>query len=95
MNSRSCIVRLVTAAPFAVLPPVTDAEPSPRDICQQPTTTEPRPRAGFHQTEDRCRGAPRAQQRAHAWVEADGQPIGDPHPAGYYTPTMTVGPPNP
>lgn len=30
--------------------------------------------------------------RAHAWVEVDGQPIGEPHPAGYYTPTITVGP---
>jgi len=24
--------------------------------------------------------------RAHAWVEADGQPVGEPRPAGYYTP---------
>ncbi|MFG3256070.1 lasso peptide biosynthesis B2 protein [Streptomyces sp. NPDC048172] len=33
--------------------------------------------------------------RAHAWVEADGQPIGEPHPAGYYTPTITIAPPRP
>jgi hypothetical protein len=32
--------------------------------------------------------------RAHAWIEADGRPIGEPHPADYYTPTMTVGPSN-
>lgn len=30
--------------------------------------------------------------RAHAWIEADGEPIGEPRPAGYYTPTVTVAP---
>lgn len=30
--------------------------------------------------------------RAHAWVEADGQPVGEPHPAGCHVPTLTVGP---
>jgi hypothetical protein len=27
---------------------------------------------------------------AHAWVEVDGKPIGERHPAGYYTPVMSV-----
>ncbi|GGZ37668.1 lasso peptide biosynthesis B2 protein [Streptomyces poonensis] len=39
-------------------------------------------------------GVRTAPFRAHAWVEADGRPIGEPHPAGYYTPTLTVGPAN-
>ncbi|MDT0343790.1 lasso peptide biosynthesis B2 protein [Streptomyces litchfieldiae] len=30
--------------------------------------------------------------RAHAWVEADGIPIGEREPAGYFTPTLTVPP---
>jgi hypothetical protein len=30
--------------------------------------------------------------QAHAWVEVDNRPIGEPRPAGYYTPTVTVGP---
>ncbi|KUJ66892.1 hypothetical protein ACZ90_31080 [Streptomyces albus subsp. albus] len=29
---------------------------------------------------------------AHAWVEADGAPIGERHPADYYTPILTVPP---
>lgn len=37
-------------------------------------------------------GVRTAPFRAHAWVEADGRPVGEPHPAGYYTPTLTVGP---
>ncbi|MPY55798.1 lasso peptide biosynthesis B2 protein [Streptomyces spongiae] len=41
-----------------------------------------------------CTGVRTAPFRAHAWVEADGAPVGEPEPAGYYTPTMTV-PPRP
>ncbi|MFC0601087.1 lasso peptide biosynthesis B2 protein [Streptomyces palmae] len=37
-------------------------------------------------------GVRTAPFRAHAWVEVDGRPIGEPHPADYYTPTLTVGP---
>ncbi|MFI1800818.1 lasso peptide biosynthesis B2 protein [Streptomyces sp. NPDC020379] len=28
--------------------------------------------------------------RAHAWVEAGGSPVGEPYPAGYFTPIVTV-----
>ncbi|GLW09540.1 hypothetical protein Misp01_46690 [Microtetraspora sp. NBRC 13810] len=28
--------------------------------------------------------------RAHAWVEADGRPIGEPYPTGHFRPIMTV-----
>ncbi|MEU5421499.1 lasso peptide biosynthesis B2 protein [Streptomyces sp. NPDC001407] len=28
--------------------------------------------------------------RAHAWVEADGSPVGEPYPTGYFTPIVTV-----
>ena len=27
---------------------------------------------------------------AHSWVEVRGQPVGEPYPAGYYQPLMTV-----
>ncbi len=67
MNSRSCTVRLVMTAPLAAPPPVSEAEPSPRDVCLQPTTAQPRPPAGFHQTKDQCRGDPRpATRRTYA-----------------------------
>lgn len=39
---------------------------------------------------DWCAGVRTAPFRAHAWVEVDGQPIGEPHPAGYYRRLMTV-----
>ncbi|TMR99098.1 lasso peptide biosynthesis B2 protein [Nonomuraea basaltis] len=29
---------------------------------------------------------------AHAWVEADGHPIDEPHPPGYYIPNITIAP---
>lgn len=32
--------------------------------------------------------------RAHAWVEAEGRPVGEPYAPGYFTPTITV-PPDP
>jgi hypothetical protein len=31
---------------------------------------------------------------AHAWVEVDGEPVGEAHPAGYYRPVLTVPPPS-
>ena len=31
---------------------------------------------------------------AHAWIEVDGQPIGELYPAGYYRPLITVHPPH-
>ncbi|GHF41788.1 lasso peptide biosynthesis B2 protein [Streptomyces morookaense] len=37
-----------------------------------------------------CTGVRTAPFRAHAWVEADGQPVGEPDPPGYYTPTLSV-----
>ncbi|MGK5543406.1 lasso peptide biosynthesis B2 protein [Streptomyces sp. URMC 127] len=39
-----------------------------------------------------CTGVRTAPFRAHAWVEADGVPIGETEPPGYYTPTLTVPP---
>ncbi|MFD8993591.1 lasso peptide biosynthesis B2 protein [Streptomyces abikoensis] len=39
-----------------------------------------------------CTGVRTAPFRAHAWVEADGAPIGEAEPPGYYTPTLTVPP---
>ncbi|MET9290776.1 lasso peptide biosynthesis B2 protein [Streptomyces sp. NPDC003077] len=37
-------------------------------------------------------GVRTAPFRAHAWIEAAGRPVGEPHPDDYYRPTMTVGP---
>ncbi|MEU9287513.1 lasso peptide biosynthesis B2 protein [Streptomyces sp. NPDC048275] len=39
-----------------------------------------------------CTGVRTAPFRAHAWVEADGAPVGENTPPGYYTPTLTVPP---
>jgi hypothetical protein len=33
-----------------------------------------------------------AQLRAHAWVEAEGKPVDEPHPGGYYRPVRSVPP---
>ncbi|WP_246571827.1 lasso peptide biosynthesis B2 protein [Streptomyces tauricus] len=41
-----------------------------------------------------CTGVRTAPFQAHAWVEAEGMPIGEPHPPGYYAPTLTVPPPH-
>jgi Transglutaminase-like superfamily len=41
-----------------------------------------------------CTGVRAAPFRAHAWVEVNGHPIGEPYPPGYYTPTLTI-PPQP
>lgn len=37
-----------------------------------------------------CAGVRTSPFRAHAWVQVDGTPIGEPEPAGYYRPMMTV-----
>jgi hypothetical protein len=37
-----------------------------------------------------CTGIRTEPFRAHAWVEAEQQPVGEPFPAGYYSITMTV-----
>jgi hypothetical protein len=39
-----------------------------------------------------CTGVRTNPFSAHAWVEVDGQPIGEPLPAGHYRPLLTVGP---
>ncbi|HSY15505.1 MAG TPA: lasso peptide biosynthesis B2 protein [Jatrophihabitantaceae bacterium] len=31
---------------------------------------------------------------AHAWIEVDGVAVGEPHPAGYFYPIMSVTPPS-
>lgn len=40
-----------------------------------------------------CTGARTAPFAAHAWVEVAGEPVGEPHPAGYYRALVTVPPP--
>jgi hypothetical protein len=37
-----------------------------------------------------CTGVRTAPFKAHAWVEVDGQPVGEPESAGYYRPIMSV-----
>jgi hypothetical protein len=37
-----------------------------------------------------CTGVRTAPFIAHAWVEAGGQPVGEPHGAGYYRPLIVV-----
>jgi Transglutaminase-like superfamily len=39
-----------------------------------------------------CTGVRTPPFKAHAWVEVDGQPIGEPQGAGYYRPIMSVPP---
>jgi hypothetical protein len=39
-----------------------------------------------------CTGVRTAPFVAHAWVEADGQPIGEPHGPGYYRPLIVIHP---
>jgi hypothetical protein len=38
-----------------------------------------------------CTGVRTSPFSAHAWVEVDGQPIGEPLPAGHYRTLLTVG----
>ncbi|MFD7658037.1 lasso peptide biosynthesis B2 protein [Actinosynnema sp. NPDC059797] len=39
-----------------------------------------------------CTGVRTNPFTAHAWVEVDGRPVGEPHPAGYCRPLLTVPP---
>jgi hypothetical protein len=39
-----------------------------------------------------CTGVRTAPFIAHAWVEADGQPVGEPQGSGYYRPLITIPP---
>ena len=39
-----------------------------------------------------CTGVRTAPFVAHAWVEADGQPVGEPEGPGYYRPLITIPP---
>lgn len=39
-----------------------------------------------------CTGVRTAPFVAHAWVEADGQPVGEPQGPGYYRPLITIAP---
>jgi hypothetical protein len=39
-----------------------------------------------------CTGVRTMPFSAHAWVEADGEPVDEPHPAGHYRPVITVPP---
>ncbi|GAA3434225.1 lasso peptide biosynthesis B2 protein [Kutzneria kofuensis] len=38
-----------------------------------------------------CTGVRTSPFSAHAWVEVDGHPVGEPLPAGHYRPLLTVG----
>ncbi|WP_433514554.1 lasso peptide biosynthesis B2 protein [Nonomuraea sp. CA-143628] len=40
-----------------------------------------------------CAGVRVEPFRAHAWVQVNGQPVGESYPAGYYRPIMTVAAP--
>ncbi|MBZ4318930.1 lasso peptide biosynthesis B2 protein [Streptomyces sp. SCA2-4] len=39
-----------------------------------------------------CTGVRTHPFAAHAWVEAEGRPVGEPYPEGYYKPLLTVPP---
>ncbi|MGH8932797.1 MAG: lasso peptide biosynthesis B2 protein [Egibacteraceae bacterium] len=39
-----------------------------------------------------CTGVRTAPFVAHAWVEVDGEPVDEPHPANYYRPIITIPP---
>ncbi|MEV0087335.1 lasso peptide biosynthesis B2 protein [Saccharopolyspora sp. NPDC050642] len=39
-----------------------------------------------------CTGVRTQPFAAHAWIEADGQLIGESHPKGHYRPLLTIGP---
>jgi Transglutaminase-like superfamily len=40
-----------------------------------------------------CTGVRTEPFRAHAWIEAAGRPVGEPHPPRYYTTVLEVPPP--
>lgn len=37
-----------------------------------------------------CMGVRTNPFSAHAWIETDGEPVGEPHPAGYYRPLISI-----
>ncbi|MEU5979988.1 lasso peptide biosynthesis B2 protein [Streptomyces sp. NPDC047315] len=39
-----------------------------------------------------CTGVRTSPFEAHAWIEAEGRPIGEPYPDGHYRPLLTVPP---
>jgi len=39
-----------------------------------------------------CTGVRTNPFAAHAWIQVDGQPIGEHHPTGYYRPLLTIPP---
>jgi Transglutaminase-like superfamily len=41
-----------------------------------------------------CTGVRTNPFAAHAWIQVDGQPIGEPHPAGYYRILLAIPPPS-
>ncbi|MGH3831974.1 MAG: lasso peptide biosynthesis B2 protein [Pseudonocardiaceae bacterium] len=40
-----------------------------------------------------CTGVRTHPFGAHAWIQVDGQPIGEPHPAGHYRVLLAISPP--
>jgi Transglutaminase-like superfamily len=42
-----------------------------------------------------CTGVRTNPFTAHAWIQVDGQPIGELYPAGHYRPLITIPPPHP
>ncbi|WP_174501725.1 lasso peptide biosynthesis B2 protein [Streptacidiphilus neutrinimicus] len=38
-----------------------------------------------------CTGVRTHPFAAHAWIQVDGEPIGEPHPAGFFRPLLSVG----
>ncbi|NUP40023.1 MAG: lasso peptide biosynthesis B2 protein, partial [Streptomyces sp.] len=39
-----------------------------------------------------CTGVRTSPFEAHAWIEAAGEPVGEPYPAGHYRPLLSVAP---
>ncbi|MFF5481894.1 lasso peptide biosynthesis B2 protein [Streptomyces sp. NPDC012935] len=39
-----------------------------------------------------CTGVRTSPFEAHAWIEVDGEPVGEPFPAGHYRPLMRISP---
>jgi hypothetical protein len=40
-----------------------------------------------------CTGVRTHPFAAHAWIQVDGEPVGEPHPAGYFRTLVSVAPP--
>lgn len=39
-----------------------------------------------------CTGVRTHPFAAHAWIQVDGEPVGEPHPAGFFKPLLSVAP---